>query len=63
MKNKRVFVVALAVMVAALLCMMIGRYVEPHRDLFLRISGIVILVDLFVLAFSFVRMKMNGNNC
>ena len=57
MKNRILFLVAMTIMIIGLLSMGINRFVAVMPDWTVRIIGFVIIVDLAVLAYSYVRIQ------
>ncbi|MFA6941976.1 MAG: hypothetical protein WCQ54_13520 [Clostridiaceae bacterium] len=57
MKNKKVFMTSLVIMIIALICMGINRFVFPFPDIAIRVTGVIILVDLFVYIYSRGEVK------
>ncbi|GFP75425.1 hypothetical protein CFB3_26040 [Clostridium folliculivorans] len=57
MKNKCVFIISLIIMIISILFMCVNRFVAPLQDLTLRILGSVMLVNIFVLSYSAVKLK------
>ena len=57
MKNRIVFLVAIMIMVSALLSMGISWLIFAMPDWTVRIIGIVIMVDLIILTYLFIRIK------
>ncbi|GFZ33254.1 hypothetical protein CSC2_37800 [Clostridium zeae] len=57
MKNKYVFIISLIIMIISILIMSVNRFVSPLPDIDLRILGCVMLVNIFVLSYSAVRLK------
>jgi hypothetical protein len=60
MKDKKVFMVSLTIMIIALICMGINRFVSPLPDNAIRVTGIIMLIDISVLSYSMVRLKNNN---
>ena len=61
MKNKSLFFISFIVMIIALLLMGINFFVFPFSDMAVRGIGIIMLIDLFTLTFSMVRLFNSGN--
>ena len=57
MKNKNVFMISLIVMIITLICMGISLFISPFSDIAIRITGGIMLIDLFVLSYSRVKLK------
>ncbi len=61
MKSKPLFIISFIIMVIALLLMGINRFVFLFSDMIIRGIGIIVLIDLFTLIFSMVRLKNSRN--
>ncbi|MCD4713109.1 MAG: hypothetical protein K8R73_07505 [Clostridiales bacterium] len=57
MNNKASFRVALSIMIVALVIMAINSTFFPMNDWVIRIVGMVMMIDLVVLVYSFMRNK------
>jgi hypothetical protein len=57
MKNKYVFIISLIIMIISIVFMSINRFVAPFPDIAIRVLGCVILVNVFVLSYSAVKLK------
>lgn len=57
MKYKNVFRISLIIMIIVLICMGINWFISPFSDTAIRVIGIIMLVDLFVLSYSTVKLK------
>lgn len=62
MKNRVLFLMAVLIMIIALFSMGINWWMVEMPDWIIRVIGIVIMVDLLVLVYSFVRIKHKGIN-
>lgn len=60
MKNKKIFMLSLIIIIVALLCMGINWFILPLPDNAVRLTGVIILIDLFILTYS--RTKLKNNN-
>jgi len=58
MKNKNVFMII--IMIIAIICMGINRLILPFPDIAIRIVGGIMLIDIFVLSYSTVKLKSNS---
>jgi hypothetical protein len=56
MKNKNVFRISSIIMIIALACMGINWFMSPFSDIAIRVIGGIILIDLFVLSYSTVKL-------
>lgn len=59
MNNKNVFIISLFVLIISVICMGIHRFVTPFSDNAVRVIGVLLLIDLFVLTYSAVKLKNN----
>ncbi|HOS30331.1 MAG TPA: hypothetical protein PLR39_05930 [Treponemataceae bacterium] len=59
---KKVLVVSLIIAMSALLFLVINKFFAAMPDFAVRITGIIILIDLIVLSFSMVRFYMHKKN-
>ncbi|MBW9154790.1 hypothetical protein [Clostridium estertheticum] len=57
MKNKNVFMISLIVIIITVICMGINRFISPFSDIAVRVIGGIMLVDIFVLSYSKVKLK------
>ncbi len=57
MKNKNVFVISLIVIIIMVICMGINRFISPFSDIAVRVIGGIMLIDIFVLSYSKVKLK------
>lgn len=55
MKNKVLFFMTIVIMIIGLLFIGINRFIFSMPDWAVRITGIVMMIDLVVLVYSFVR--------
>lgn len=61
MKNKKVFMVSLIIMIIAIICMGINWFISPVPDNVIRLTGLITLIDIFVLTYSTIKLKNNSN--
>lgn len=61
MQNKKLFMASFVIMIIALICMGINRFVSPFPDMAVRVTGIILLINLPVFTYSSVKLKNNGN--
>lgn len=59
---KKVLCVSLIVAVCALVLLVVNRFFYSLPDAAVRITGIIILIDLLVLSFSMVRFSLSKKN-
>ncbi|HPX27094.1 MAG TPA: hypothetical protein PLG87_09840 [Treponemataceae bacterium] len=59
---KKVLSVSLIVAVCALVLLVVNRFFYSVPDAAVRITGIIILIDLLVLSFSIVRFSLSKKN-
>lgn len=59
---KKVLCVSLIVAVCALVLLVVNRFFFSLPDAAVRITGIIILIDLLVLSFSMVRFSLSKKN-
>lgn len=59
---KKVLSVSLIVAVCALVLLVVNRFFYSLPDAAVRITGIIILIDLLVLSFSIVRFSLSKKN-
>jgi hypothetical protein len=59
MKNKNRFVISLTIMIITIVCMGVNWLVSPFSDIAIRVIGGIMLIDLFVLSYSTVKLKTN----
>jgi hypothetical protein len=52
MKSKKLFMVSLVIMIIALISMVINWFVLPFSDMAVRVTGVIILIDLFVFIYT-----------
>lgn len=57
MKNKNVFMISFIVIIITVICMGINQFISPFSDIAIRIIGSIMLIDLFVLSYSTVKLK------
>ena len=57
MKNKNVFIISLIVIIITVICMGINRFISPFFDIAVRVLGGIMLIDIFVLSYSKVKLK------
>lgn len=57
MKNKAVFTVSLFIMIISIICMIINRFIFPLPDNVIRITGVIILINLVLFSYSAVKLK------
>lgn len=60
MKNKKVYIISLIIIIITLIFMGINRFISPFSDVAIRTIGIIMLIDLFVLCYSRVKLKSNS---
>ena len=58
MKNKNVFMII--IMIITIICMGINRFISPFSDIAIRVVGSIMLIDLFILSYSTVKLKRNS---
>jgi hypothetical protein len=61
MKNKKAFMVCLIIMIIAIISTGINRFVIPLPDMVIRTTGVVMLIDLFVLSYNWRKLKNSSN--
>lgn len=61
MKNKKVFMVSLIIMIIAIIFMGINWFISPMSDNAIRLTGLITLIDIFVLTYNTIKLKNNGN--
>ncbi|HOE09306.1 MAG TPA: hypothetical protein PLV89_10595 [Treponemataceae bacterium] len=59
---KNVLFVSVIVAVCALVLLVINRFIYSLPDFAVRITGIIILLDIIVLSFSMVRFSLSKKN-
>ena len=59
MKNKNVFMISVTIIIMTI-CMGINRFISPLYDIAIRVIGGIMLIDLFVLSYSTVKLKSNN---
>lgn len=57
MKNKNVFMISLIITIITIICMGINRFISPFSDIAVRVIGGIMLIDIFVLSYSGVKLK------
>lgn len=57
MKNKKAFMISIVVMIVALICMGINIFILAFPDVVIRVIGVIMLIDLFTLGYSMVKLK------
>ncbi|MDP4178535.1 MAG: hypothetical protein Q8900_09380 [Bacillota bacterium] len=57
MKPKMLFIVSLIIMIITLVCMGINRFVMILPDIIIRITGIIMLINISVFSYSIVKLK------
>lgn len=57
MKTKNIFMISLFIIIMALIGMGINLFISPLADTIVRVIGIIMLIDLFVLSYSTVKLK------
>lgn len=57
MKPKMLFIVSLIIMIITLVCIGINRFVITLPDIVIRITGIIMLIDISVFSYSIVKLK------
>ena len=57
MKAKRVWIVSELVMVVLIGCLVVNWYVKPLPDWLLECIGVLVLINLVVLVYSFVKIR------
>ncbi|MBB6625068.1 hypothetical protein [Clostridium gasigenes] len=60
MKNKNVFMMSLIIMIITIICMGINWFISPFSDVAIRVIGGIMLIDLFFLSYSTVKLKSNS---
>ncbi|MDF2671964.1 MAG: hypothetical protein K0R09_229 [Clostridiales bacterium] len=61
MKAKKIFIISLIIMIITVVCMGINWFISPFSDIVIRIIGGIMLIDLFVLSYSTVKLKSKRN--
>lgn len=61
MKNKATFTVSLFIMIISIICMIINRFIFPLPDNVIRITGVIILINLVLFSYSAVKLKNSCN--
>ncbi|MGB8451119.1 MAG: hypothetical protein WCD89_02200 [Anaerocolumna sp.] len=61
MKNKKAFMVCLLIMIIAIISMGINGFVIPLPDMVIRVTGIVMLIDLSALSYNWMKLKNSSN--
>lgn len=59
MNNKKIFIISLIIIIISVICMGINHFVSPFSDNAIRVIGGIMLIDLFVLTYSTVKLKIN----
>lgn len=57
MKPKMMFTVSMIIMIITLVCMGINRFVMTLPDIVVRITGIIMLINIAVFSYSIVKLK------
>lgn len=57
MKHKNVFMISLIIMLITTICIGINWFMSPFPDIVIRAIGGIMLIDLFVLSYSTVKLK------
>jgi|GEM_PF-3104251 len=60
MKNKNIFRISVIIMIITLICMGINLFISPFSDIAIRVIGGIMLIDLFILSYSSVKLKRNS---
>lgn len=60
MKIKNVFTISLAIMIILIICIGINWFILPFSDIMVRFLGIIMIINLFVLVYSTVKLKSNS---
>lgn len=60
MKNKKRFMISLIIMIITIICMVINWLISPFPDIVIRVLGIIMLINLFVLSYSAVKLRVNA---
>lgn len=58
MKNKNIFMISFIIMLIAIICMCINWFISPFSDIAVRVIGGIMLIDLFVLSYNTVKLKI-----
>ncbi|MBB6715601.1 hypothetical protein H7E68_12890 [Clostridium gasigenes] len=51
---------SLIIMIITTICMGINWFISPFSDIAIRVIGALMLIDLFVLSYSTVKLKINS---
>ncbi len=57
MKNRNVFIISVTIMIIMTICMGINWFISPFSDIAIRVIGGIMLINLFVLSYSTVKLK------
>ena len=57
MKSKNVVMISLFVIIITVICVGINRFISPFPDIAIRVIGVIMLIDIFVLSYSKVKLK------
>jgi hypothetical protein len=60
MNNKKAYIISSFILIIALICMGINWFVTPFADIVIRIIGVIMLVDIFVLSYNFTKLKKDN---
>lgn len=63
MKTKTVFMVSLIILIATVIIMGINWFILPLPDMVIRVTGIIMLVDIIAFTYSVVRLIMEQKLC
>ncbi len=57
MKIRKLYILCIAIMIAALLCMGFNWIIFPLPDAVIRVTGVIMLMDIFVLSYGTVKLR------